>query len=404
MRRILSTPKVIDRHEVQLLLCCARTSKNPEITKRIEALLGEDIDWEYLLRIAYKHRVASLLCWHLDATLPEAVPEGTMNRLRSSFRATSLHNLTMIEKLLGLLEAFEALDILAVPLKGPILAATVYDNLALREFIDLDVLVHTQDVPKAKELLTSLGYRPDYQLTPAQEAAFLRYEREYTFVHNDTSDILELHWQLAPRTLSVSVNTDHVWERLMQVSLGGHTVLAFSPEDLLMYLCAHGSGHLWARLAWICDVAQVIDVYEGMDWEQLVTRASASGSERILFLGLLLASDLLEANLPESVSNKVRADAAVGALAGRVHELLFRETEDSQEAINDESHFQPLHLKMLDRKRDRVRYYIRQGTAPILKDWALRPLPASLFPLYRVLRPIRLAGKYGQKVLRRVYD
>jgi hypothetical protein len=40
--------------------------------------------------------------------------------------------------------------------------------------------------------------------------------------------------------------------------------------------------------------------------------------------------------------------------------------------------------------------------ATILKDWALRSLPASLFLLHRVLRPIRLTmtKKYGRKPLR----
>ena len=399
------TETVANRPEVDLLLCCARTSKTPETASRIRALVRDGVDWEYLLRLARVHSIAPLLYWHLDAAfIEDDVPESVLNHLRGYFRANNLRNLSRTRELLRILHTLETSKIAVVPFKGPVLAASVYKNFALREFGDLDILVRRQDVAKARELLTSLGYRPQYELSRAQEAAFLKYEREYTFVR-DSGDIVELHWELAPRVFSFSLNTDHIWERLMQVSLGGETVPAFSPEDLLLFLCTHASGHLWTRLAWICDVAEVINAYEGMDWERLLASARATGSERILFLGLLLASELLGANLPKNILNKVRADAIVGALAEQVHKRIFREAEDLQKVFDEESsHFQPLHLQMLQRKRDRVRYYIRQGTAPILADWALRPLPAPLLPLYRIFRPIRLAGRYGRKKLRRVYD
>jgi hypothetical protein len=315
-----------------------------------------------------------------------------------------LRNLILTEKLVSLLQAFEAHGIPAVPFKGPVLAATVYDNLALREFIDLDILVHRQDVPRAKEILISLGYRPEYELTSAQQAAFLRHERELTFAHDDASVILELHWQVAPRPFSFSLDTNRLWDRLSQVSLGGSTVLVFSPEDLLLFLCVHGAYHLWVRLGWVCDVAESIRVHEDMDWDLLMGRADASGSKRMLFLGLLLASDLLGADLPNRVLNNVRSDATISALAAKMRERIFQYFGAFQGVFDEESHFQPLHLQMMERNQDRVHYCIRQATAPVLKDWVLWPLPVPLFPLYRILRPVRLAGTYVRKLMRRVYE
>ena len=408
MRKIEHSPSgtsaVSPSPETELLLCCAQVHGPPARTEQIRALLREEIDWHYLLLAAYEHGVMPQLFWNLDATCPEAVPETVLNELRDHFRSNHLHNLFLTGELLKILREFEARGILAIPYKGPVLAAAVYENLALRQFGDLDILVHKQDVPKAREALLALEYRPQYRLTLAQEAAFLRYEREYTFKNEGKGSVVELHWEIAPRPFSFSLETERLWDRSERGSLMGDTITTFSPEDLLFILCVHGAAHFWGRLGWIRDVAELIRAYEGIDWELLMRRASMSGSERMLLLGLLLASDVSGADLPEWVSERMWGEATVKALAGQMRERLFRETEDSQEVFGEESHFHPLHLRMMERSRDKIRYCIYQATAPILKDWALRPLPVSLFPLYYVLRPMRLAGRYGQKLLMRVYD
>lgn len=85
-----------------------------------------------------------------------------------------------------------------------------------------------------------------------------------------------------------------------------------------------------------------------------------------------------------------------------MHERLFRETEYPQGLFDKESYFQPLHLQMMERLRDRVPYCVRWATTPILVDWALRPLPTALFPFYYILRPIQLTRKYVLRLLERL--
>jgi len=67
-----------------------------------------------------------------------------------------------------------------IPYKGPTLALAVYGNLALREFTDLDILVQTQNVRQAAELLKDRGYQGQFQLGSAQEADFL-YHKTSTY-------------------------------------------------------------------------------------------------------------------------------------------------------------------------------------------------------------------------------
>ena len=344
-----------------------------------------------------------LLYWQLNATSPEAVPIAVLNQLRDHFSRNNLRNMYLTGELLRLLNVFKAHGILAVPFKGPVLAAFAFGNLGLREFVDLDVLVHKQDVSRATGLLVSLGYQPQYQLTRAQEEAFLRYERERTFVHGANGSVVELHWEVPPRAFSFALSTESLWGRLEQIPIGGNTVLTFSPEDLLLILCVHGATHLWQRLGWICDVAELLKVSnKGIDWGRLLQQSTAQGSQRMLFLGLFLASHLLGTELPEEVSERIQADTRVKTFARQVRERLFWEAQDPQPIFDEESLFQPFHLGLMERLRDRARYCAYQATSPVFGDWARMPLPAYLLPIYRVVRPIRLIGKYTRRALERL--
>jgi len=386
------------RPEEELLLCCARTGRPEEMVTRIGALLQKGMDWGYLLQTAHTHGVAPLLYWHLSAACPDAVPENAFNHLQDHFYANGLHNLFLTRELLKLLNVFGAHGIPAVPYKGPVLAASVYGNLALRQFIDLDIMVHRHDVLEAKELLALLGYRPQHQLTSAQEAALLGLRGQYVFTRDDGESTVELHWEVTEH-FSFSLDTERLWRRLEQIPLGGEIIPTLSPEDTLLILCAHGSKHLWERLGWICDIAELIRVSKNLRWEQTMAQARALGSERMLLVGLFLASELLGSVLPEEVSERVHADPIVRSLARQVSEQLFRDANNLPGLFKG-AYFHPLHLMMQERIPNKIRYCIRAATTQTVEDWELLSLPNFLFPFYYVLRPIRLTRKYVPRIVK----
>lgn len=390
----------INRSDFELLLCCARTSQDPVDSARIQTLLRKGIDWEYVLPLAERHGIAPLLYWNLNATCPDAVPANVMARLRDHFHANGRRNLVLTGELLKILDALEERNVAAIPYKGPVLAAVAYGNLALREFGDLDILVRKDDAIKAREVLTSLGYSPQYRMTQAQEAAFLNYDRQYTLIRDDGC-VVELHWTVTPRAIYFLLDPEYLRKRAGRVALGGVTVPSFSPEDLLLILCVHGSAHLWERIGWICDIAEVVRVSGNVDWERLVKRASELNCKRMLLLGLFLAHDLLDAHLPEGVLREARADAQVKALAAQVHRRLFAEDPGARELFEGSALWQ-FHFRMIEQLRDKLRYCIHRATTPTLSDWELVQLPTVLFRCYPLLRPMRLGGKLGSRLAERL--
>lgn len=377
------------RPEAELLLCCARTCVGSETAERIRALLQQKVDWTYLYRLAVLYGMMPFLYWHLNSTCPEAIPKASLDYLRDYFRANAAHNLYLTAELCTLLKLLDANGIPAIPFRGPALAASVYGDLTLRQISDLDILVRKRDVTKARDLLDSRGYRPLFSRTRAKEAGFLEIHSKYHFLHSRGRVVMQPHL----RILSLRPDTEPLWERLEPLSLGGDEVLTLSPEDSLLILCVNGVKHLWERHPWICDVAILAGLHKRMDWGRVLEQARALGSGRILFLALNLAGDLLGAELPGEVLQRVEGDTVVTTLAAQVRERLVLETSDPP-GVLECFLFQ---LKARDHLKDKIRYCLMAMT-PSHGDWKLLPLPPCLSFLYYLLRPIRLLHEYGREL------
>ena len=378
--------------EQELLLCCARSQMDASNAARIKSLVREDLDWDYLLRIAERHSLLPLLYWQLDANVAGEVPPAYATRLKERFRANAARNLFLTGELCHLLRSFESEGVAAVPYKGPALAVSAYGNLALRCFVDLDVLVRKRDVLRAKEILIAKGYRPQPYLTDSQQAVMLRTQHNLPFVR-DGKIIVELHWEVAAKKFTGTLEVGHMWEQLETVSLSSGTFKYLSVEDSLLSLCIHGSKHLWERLAWICDVAELLKSFPTLDWKRVNAQASGSGNERMLFLGLRLADELIGAILPEDVGAEVYADASVARLAADVRAHLFIERAASPPGVARSMFF---NLRARRRLRDKIGYF-RFVFMPTDGDLVVLRLPAPLTFVYYVLRPFRMLLKSHSK-------
>jgi hypothetical protein len=362
---------VSDRPEVELLLCCARTRIEPKTAARIRTLLQEDIDWTYLIQTAFQQRVMPLLYQSLSTTCPEAVPEAILSQLRNHSHSNAFRNLSLTKELLLLLNLFESNGIKAIPFKGPILAAWVYRNLALRQFGDLDILVSRRDYLKTKNLLISQGY---YELP-------LNLNWEAQMVHEKSGVNVDLHWGITPIERPFKFNFERLWSRLEPVSLAGTTVKSLSSEDLLLILCVQIARNCWEQneqLSQICDISELLRVHPAMDWEHVIKEASKLGGKRMLFFGLLLASSLLGTALPKEISPRLQADPVVKTLVRQVcSRLLGAEYE-----VRNELEEKRFYLQVRERLQDKLPYFLGRWLyfriVPNSQDWAFLSLPDSL--------------------------
>ncbi len=347
--------------------------------------------------------MGSLIYWQLKATCAEAVPKDILNRLQDRFRQTNKRNLLLASELRRILKLFEAEGIPVMPFKGPVLAVAVYGNLALRQFDDLDMLIRRQDALRAKDLLISQRYRPQYKLNHAQEASYMQTECEFSFLHENGIFQVEIHWDFLPRYFSIQFDTEGIWERVERAALGGLEVPTLAPEDLLLFLCVHGSKHYWERLSWICDVAELIRAHPDLRWEAVMEQARISGGERMLLVGLSLANDLLGTMLPAYVLGRMQADSVVKSLSVRVRGRLQRDIQREPNTWERKLLFTNIrifHLRVRERPLDRIRYFFRMALTPTVQETIAFPLPLPrfLYPLYYLLRPVRFIEKHWRRM------
>ncbi|MGH9577333.1 MAG: nucleotidyltransferase domain-containing protein, partial [Terriglobales bacterium] len=281
---------------------------------RAQVLLAGELDWNTLLQLAGRHALAPLLHWHLSRRFPGRAPPSAAHLLEEQFRANVQSNLKLAAELIRALKLLEGEKILAIPFKGPALTAALYGNLALRESSDLDLLLRPDHVLPARDVLLADGYVPEYDLTPAQERALLRSDCQYTFQKFDGQLRIELHWDIVPRYCGVRLDPARWFERAQSITLTSVTVPSLSPEDLLLVLCVHGAKHAWERAAWIVDVAELLRVYPALDFTYVAQQASAARARRHLRVGLGLAHQLLEVQLPPEFAREIEQDAMARSL------------------------------------------------------------------------------------------
>ena len=377
--------------EVGLILCCARTCTTPQNRVRIKEIATQGIDWQAFLQLATSHGVRPLVYQSLHATCWEALPEAARQELSHFYSANSAKNRFLAGELLHILQLFEAEQILALPFKGPVLAAVFYGDLGLREFTDLDILIRERDIPKAREILSNQGYRSNLA------NAVITPDVNVDELHSVSTGIsIELHWQFSPRRFVPTLSAEHVWNGIEPVVILGRRIWSFSSQDMFLFLAFHGGKHCWSSLKWLCDLAEFIRSNPELDWPRLFKRAEDLGAMRTCRLGIHLAAELLQAELPSPVARVVQEDAQIRRFAEEVR-LRIQEARDV-----DPIEGQIFNLKLKERFSDKVRYVFLQCAMYSGEEERFLSLPSSLSFVYIFIRPIWLLRRYGLSMLKRI--
>ncbi|MGJ5675495.1 MAG: nucleotidyltransferase domain-containing protein [Nostochopsis sp.] len=382
--------------EIELLLCCARASISPETAERIKTLLQQQINWTYLIKIADIHGAMPLLYQNLKTICPEAVPVDILAQLRHRFHANALHNHLLTQELLKLLSLLQEHNICAVPFKGPVLAASAYGNLSLRQFGDIDILVHKQDYSKAKELLMADGYS---MLHDSEHEGECLQAQMWNIVRQVNVD---LHYGIPPQQFHF--DTEGFWERLQPFSLYDTTILTLSPEDHISILCINWYKGHWRKLSDICDIAAMVCAHPKMDWPKVLEQVQRWRIRRILYIPLCLARDVLETPLPEEILSTIKIDPVSKWLSSQFSKNYLLKNEGliaNASLTPSDTWLRALYnLLISEYKHKMILYWL----TPKSKDREFVKIPNSMSWLYYFVGPIRLINKFGLPPVKYIFQ
>src|ERR1017187_2609533 len=249
----------VPQREDEFDLLCALAGADPpaERIQRIAAWSLFSVDWDEFLRLAERHGVLPLAARNL-IDHARALPPETERVLRSAYEANLRRSLWFGAAGGRSMQHFERRQLCAVPYKGPVLAQSLYHDLGLRSFSDLDFLISPADFERAKQVLAEIGYRPAADLTPAVERLWLRTGYERAFDSAAGKNLVEVQWALLPYFYGVDLGVEDLMARDGRTVVGGCEVPCLAPEDSLLVLCLHAAKHLWTRLIWLSDIAETL--------------------------------------------------------------------------------------------------------------------------------------------------
>ena len=375
-----------DRREFGLLLACCAANFNAARGESLSSFLNQTLDWEKFYELAAFHNVEPLaysrLLTHRDQLPSEVAQKFERDATRFAQRA-----LLFTRELLKILRILGEKQVPAIPFKGAVLAQIAYGDVTLRQFSDLDVLIRADDYKAAVEAIATIGYEPSTKLRPEIESEWIRTGYERSFDGPLGKNFLELQWRLLPRFYAVDIELERFMSRASQITLCGEQVKTLSSEDQLLALCIHASKHAWMRLSWISDVARLATTTP-IDFTLARERALELGVVRIVAVSLWLATTLLGSEIPKEFADDV-TDHEKRKIGNLVEEIASRGTDYP----TDTTEYFRLMIALRERWSDRAKLVWRLLTTPNVGEWESVRLPKLLFPLYRVVRLQRLAGR-----------
>jgi hypothetical protein len=379
--------------EVEVLARVARLHLSPAESESLRDLLTRKLDWALLIPLADSHRLGPLLHRHVEALAGDFVPPDARAALWALARSIASRNERRLLELRGLVAALDSAGIEAVLIKGPALAFSLFGDVGLRPFEDLDLLVPPARVHEAQRVLRQRGYRPEYEQPRPWDEWIRRNADVMPYVSATAGTTCDLHWQLRSEAYTFVVPQEQVRQRLEWLDIGGLRYRVLGAEDTLSFLLLHGLQAGWPALGWLADAAELIRARPGLDWG--IVGVAARGRRRILQIGLRLAAQVLAAPVPAWVLAIGDADPELPSLVEEARASVLRPTpEPSLSPGVLREVFDSVYARSLETAADRLYFVYEYVLKPRPADVMAVPLPRWAWPAYFGIRPVRLALKH----------
>ncbi len=255
--------------EEQLIITASQVHLTSREQEMMVQIVREELDWGFLLYQCAHHRVIPLVWNHFqNLGLTRFMEKYVRYIFEHESARIAEHNAIVLTELKYVYQAFQENGIRAVLLKGALLAPTVYQNIGLREFHDVDFLIGQEELSKVTKVLAGLGYIQGHYdvstntITPAS--------REEKMLHrmntHELTEFLKPTGQSACKAVEIDVNFELAWKghsnasnqyrlpaaefiaQAEQVNSHEMNIYRLKPEHQLIQLCAH----LYSEAVFFC--------------------------------------------------------------------------------------------------------------------------------------------------------
>jgi hypothetical protein len=262
--------------------------------ERIPALIDRltNDDWSTIIQKATTHGVAPLIYNRLykECCLPDDIAQ----RLLQVYLYCSLNNTLQHHELSMMLTKFKTEGIKVIVLKGLAVVGLLYENIAFRPMVDIDLLVKSEDVPRIDKMLSEL----EWQNLSQRLTGDIHYKKNMVLI--DLHSVIYDLPKLDP------------WISESFVKLNGLDIPTLCLNDLFLFLCVHLDKHIhigFSELIRLCDIIKLLRKYKNeIDWDYIAKTAIENGVECSVHRVLNLFRDLPDTHVPSSIFSHLKND------------------------------------------------------------------------------------------------
>ncbi len=152
--------------QFDLMCLAARVDFSPEAAQyAIHLVQSGSVDWPAFLARVERHYIAPLVHKNLKSISVAGVPAKVLDTLRVRSKITAFRSEQFAAELVRLAKLFDFHGSRTSHYKGVVAAQEFYGSVTLRNFNDLDFLIHPHDLRAVVKLLEQQGYANSQRMT-----------------------------------------------------------------------------------------------------------------------------------------------------------------------------------------------------------------------------------------------
>jgi len=279
-----------------------------------------DLDWAYIYGTASFHMIAQALYFNLaERGEIQAVPSEIRLKLKRLFHGNLSRNLGLKKKVREILQAIEENGMPVIVLKGAALLDRIYENPALRQMLDLDILVQKKDRHRVFEILQSLGYTIQ---KPYDGPGHDRWFEHFCYhlrplISPDKKLVVEIHWDLIRHDVLShypfygGLIIEDFWANgIMEGETEGERGKILKPEYNLLHLSLHNIAHQLQMANFnmnnLRDMYHLLDHYENrLDWPLFLALARRHRLEKAAYFSFWMLREFLNRPVKDQVMDRL---------------------------------------------------------------------------------------------------
>jgi len=383
--------------DIQLLINCCKIKPTASDIEQIRLHLSrfETQQLSKIVTLAHNHGIFPLFYLALQTHASDLLTSESLTELKQQNMIVVMNDMRMTTELIRIMRLLEENGIDALVFKGPTLTQLAYEDIGLRQFGDLDILIDERDTYTAGKVMSENGHKPEIPIKYLQNHTYLKIAKDFSLVSELGSVLTELHWRLFEKKFNI-YTPERSKDEFQNVKINDFSIKTLPTELLLVYLCLHGSKHAWERIIWICDIDRLLRSSR-IDWEKAIAIAEESHSNRSFYLGLNLCCSLLHTPLPDAINRKMGKYDVTELIALTLTNLNEEEATRNEFQNNRKTFF--YQSKLYDSKIDKVYFWLNTFFGLSTSDCQTLLLPEKLKFLYVFLRPFLLLYRYMKRAI-----